>query len=65
MRRPEVQAEKPEDKEKDNYQMLTVNGIDVYIADNMSRENKNIKLTIDAVGFWIMKKLYLSKIEEF
>lgn len=65
MKRPEVQAEKPEDKEKDNYQMLTVNGIDVYIADNMSRENKNIKLTIDAVGFWIMKKLYLSKIEEF
>ncbi len=63
--RPEVQAGNPKGKERDNYQMLEVDGVNVHIANNMNRENKNIKLTIDVTGFWVVKNLYLSKAEQF
>lgn len=63
--KPEVQAKYPEEKVKDNYQMLEAAGVNIYIAKNMEQENKNIKFLIDVTGFWFLKKLYLSKIESF
>ncbi|MFW6382371.1 MAG: hypothetical protein ACOCZZ_02655 [Bacillota bacterium] len=63
--KPEVQAGNPKGKERDNYQMIEVDGVNVHVANNMNRENKNIKLTIDVTGFWVVKNLYLSKAEQF
>lgn len=63
--RPEVQAGNPKGQERDNYQMIEVDGVNVHIARSMNRENKNIKLTIDVTGFWVVKNLYLSKAEQF
>lgn len=61
--RPEVQAEAP--KNKENYQLVKTDPVDVYVAHNMSRDGKNIKLNLDLTGFWIVKKLYLKKAEEY
>ncbi len=63
--KPEVQAGHPKGKERDHYQMVDVDGVNVHISKNMNRDNNNIKLTIDVTGFWIVKNLYLSKAEQF
>ena len=63
--KPEVQAGSPKGKERDYYQTVKTDGVNIHIAKNMNRENTNIKLTIDVAGFWVVKNLYLSNLEQF
>ena len=63
--KPEVQAGSPKGKERDHYQTINTDDVNIHIAKNMNRNNKNIKLTIDVTGFWVVKNLYLSNLEQF
>lgn len=62
--RPEVQAGAPEKKEINNYQLVESEELDIYIANNIIKDKKRLRLRIKLTGFWFAKKLYLSKLEE-
>ena len=55
--KPAVQARAPSHKEKENYKKITLEEIDIYIAEHMLEPDKILQLVIDLTGFWIFKSI--------